>query len=203
MNYTKRNIKALTKQIEYANKTVDRYGKDQSGDNVYCFDEYGFRVQPNSTTVTEPDVLFFGGSTSFGVGVPFEQTFPCQLSGMLGISIYNMSYACCYYDNKLIYETIVQAKDAFATDNIVVQWVTDKRNPDDPITVDQYVSKVKEIYPKSVHTFIDGADTWMDLPNDCFQLINPVWFDSAANNTHPGPKTHHVLAKFCKKYLNV
>jgi hypothetical protein len=194
-------IKALTGQIRHADQNLKSYGWDQSNTVDYYFDSNGFRVSRNPSSASIADLLIFGGSINFGVGVNIEDTFYSIISKKLNKTFYNMCYAQYEYNNKIIYETICQANKEFGPKQSIIQWVSDKRSPSNSTSLYDYIMKTKEMFPKSVHFLIDGRDTKQELDQTIFNLINPPWLDRVANDTHPGPKTHRALAQVVEKYL--
>lgn len=185
--------RALTDQLTHANSTLTKYGWDDSQAVAYHFDNRGFRVS-GENTAQQPDILFFGGSTSFGIGVSYEETYPYVMCNALGKSFYNLSYAQHLYNNALIYATACQAFQTYGPKQSFFQWVSDKRLPETSVTVYEYINQLNKLFPDCLHIMIDGLET--GLQHSAFSLINPPWMDSVANNTHPGPRTHEGIAKF-------
>jgi hypothetical protein len=190
-------LKALTKQIDYAGSTHQRYGYDQSGDIEYQFNSSGFRGE----LVDNPNIIFVGGSISFGVGIKYAKTYGCVLSSMQSLSHWNISYAQEYYDNEIIYQTVLQIHKLIGGIPIVIQWVSDTRNPKAVYKLDQLIDMTNQLFKDHVHLLIDGRDKKEEILTDHCDLINPPWLDSTADHTHPGIKTHNGLAKFILKKL--
>lgn len=59
--------------LNLAGKSVNKYGKDQTGKIIYRFDQYGFR-EGNDYNL-DPTYVFFGASALAGIGVQQEHRF--------------------------------------------------------------------------------------------------------------------------------
>ena len=66
---------ALSSQFEQANKLIKKYGKDNTGTIDYKFNSKGFRSYDEY--IVKPDILFAGGSISFGIGV--DEVLECPI----------------------------------------------------------------------------------------------------------------------------
>lgn len=193
-------IDALTKQINYAGTKLYNYGHDHSGLIEYKFNSSGFRSYDEYTSV--PELVFAGGSISFGIGVAETATYKHQVATFLNKTYWDLSYASEYYDNELIYNTLLKLNAIDKTASIVIQWVSDLRNSAPAGTLYSYIQNINEMFPNCLHFYIDGRETKQNLNTNYFDLINPVWLDSVADNTHPGIKTHNGISKFIIKKIN-
>lgn len=192
-------LKAVNDQIQFSNQQLDRYGKDQTGKVSYQFNSAGFRSNLEFDYL--PDMVFFGGSTVFGVGVSVEQTFPHIIADEKNFKIWNCSYACVNYNNQMIFDTIVLVHQHVKDIPVVVHWVGDRYDPLCTTSVYQFVEAAKKLYSHSIHFLIDGQEEKDKIIPGYFDLINPIWADISATDTHPGPKTHKGLAGFIIKKL--
>jgi hypothetical protein len=188
-----------TNQLTYANTLQTIYGFDKSGSIQYHFNSQGFR---GDDYTSRPDIVFLGGSISFGVGVNYNETYSYILSLKKNLKFWNLSYAQEYYDNELIYKTIQELHTHQITDiPIIVQWVSDLRNKSATKNLQELIDLTNSLYNKHIHLLIDGREDRNKITSSQFDLINPIWLDSVADNTHPGPKTHRGLADFLIKKL--
>ena len=191
--------KALTKQIEYAGTIKTVYGFDKSNSVEYYFDSDGFRNKLDCTV--PPDIVFAGGSISFGIGVPYDKCYGQLVANELGLLGWNISYAQEYYDNEIIFETILQLYQQVKNIPLVIQWVSDKRNPADKKSCYQLINETNSLFNNCIHLLIDGREAKENIIAGTFDLINPPWLDTVANSTHPGIKTHQELSKYILKKL--
>ena len=189
-------MKALSNQLEQANKTINTYGKDKTGNIDYQFNSYGFRS--NLEYVRKPDILFAGGSISFGIGVDESHTYKSILSKSLGFSYWDISYAGTY-NNVTIYETIKSYQEIY-NDKIVIQWVSDSRT-NSKYTVYDYVDDINNSFKKAIHIYID-KEKKNEIQKGFFELVSPIWIDYSANFTHPGIETHKGIAKYLQRKIN-
>lgn len=74
-------------------KTVDRFGYDQSGANLYRFNAQGYRSDVDYD-FSNPCLVTVGPSISFGIGIPVEKSFSFLLSQSLSLHNYNFSIGC-------------------------------------------------------------------------------------------------------------
>jgi len=67
-------------QLEYAGKHTDQFVWDNNTEVElsYCFNKQGFRSNIEFIDVTHPCVVYLGDSTTFGMGVEYEQTWAFQ-----------------------------------------------------------------------------------------------------------------------------
>ena len=186
---------ALSSQLEHANKLIKKYGKDDTGTIDYKFNSKGFRSYDEYFKKT--DMLFAGGSVSFGIGVDESHTYKSILSKRLGLSYWDISYAGSY-DNSTIYETIQNYKKLH-NKIIIVQWVGDYRNKNN-LKVYDYINDISDCFEKAIHIYIDKEK--QDIQQEYFKLVNPVWIDYSANSTHPGIKTHKGIAGYLERKIN-
>lgn len=193
-------IRAITKQLNYAGSALLNYGYDSSGLVEYKFNSSGFRSYNEYTSV--PELVFAGGSISFGIGIAETDTYKHKVATFLNKTYWDLSYASEHYDNESIYNTLLELSTIDKTGCIVIQWVSDSRNTEHTATVYSYIQTINDIFSNCLHFYIDGKETKQNLKSNYFDLINPVWLDSVANNTHPGKKTHANLAKFIIKKIN-
>ncbi len=191
-------IQALSDQIKYSNSTIHKYGFDISGLIDYKFNSSGFRNDFNFELSNSADIVFAGGSISLGIGVANCDAYKTVVATCLDKTMWDVSYAYEFYSNKIIYETIMQVYEHIGDRLLVIQWVSDMRAPDS-ITVYDYIQEVNKKFSTAVHIFIDGRE---DPKREYFDLVNPPWFGTTANGTHPDAKTHNGIAKFILKKLN-
>ena len=187
---------ALSSQFEQANKLIKKYGKDNTGTIDYKFNSKGFRSYDEY--IVKPDILFAGGSISFGIGVDESNTYKSILSKSFGMSYWDISYAGSY-DNSIIYETIQNYKKLH-NEIVIVQWVGDYRNKN-TLKVYDYINNINLWFKKAIHIYIDKENKH-DIKQEYFKLINTVWIDYSANFTHPGIKTHKGIAGYLERKFN-
>jgi hypothetical protein len=192
-------INIIQEQRNFSNRVVDRYGQDQSGTVTYRFNAQGFRSEADFNY--PPDLVFFGGSTPFGVGVPIEQTFPHVVAKEKNLKIWNCSYACVKYNNQDFFDTISLVHQEVKNIPIVVQWVSDKYDPLCTVPVYTFIEQTKKLYPDSVHMLIDSLVEKDKILSGYFDLVSPPFIDKSASTTQAGPKTHQLLSKFLIKKL--
>ena len=193
-------LKAVNEQIQFSNQLLNRYGKDQTGKISYQFNSLGFRSDVEFDYL--PDIVFFGGSSTFGVGVSIEQTFPHVVAYEKNLKLWNCSYAFVKYNNQMIFDTVALVHQQVKDIPIVVQWVGDRYDPKCTTPVYEFVNAVKKLYPHSIHFLIDGQEEKHKITPGYFELINPIWVDTSVTDTHPGLKTHKGIAGFIIKKLS-
>jgi hypothetical protein len=59
-------------------QTLNKFGYDNTGSNVYKFNSQGYRSNIDFD-FARPCLVTVGPSTSFGIGLPVEKTFPFLL----------------------------------------------------------------------------------------------------------------------------
>jgi hypothetical protein len=187
-------VKALTEQVSYANKIINQFGKDLSGTIEYSFNSSGFRSPTEFNT--KPELIVAGGSIFFGVGADFKNIASSVIAEKKNIIVWNLSYAQYYYDNTIIYDTVMEVYKQTKDIPIAIQWVSDQRNLSATRSVYSYIDEIKKIFNKSFHCLIDGQEQKENMLIDQFDLINPVWFDRDISGTHPGKLTHSTIARF-------
>lgn len=193
-------ICALSNQIKYANSTVTKYGNDNSGIIEYKFNNNGFR---NSTDfLKNPDIIFAGGSISFGIGLSNDDCYKTIVSTTLNKSYWDLSYAGEYYDNNMIYTTVLAMHKIVGDVPVVIQWVSDLRSDSISKKIYSYIDQLNTLFSKCIHIFIDGRESKQSLDLRYFGLANPIWIDTAACGTHPGKKTHQGIAKMILRELH-
>lgn len=184
---------ALSSQFEQANKLIKKYGKDNTGTIDYKFNSKGFRSAEEYIVI--PDLLFAGGSISFGIGVSQNCTYKSVFAQRLGLTYWDISYAGTY-NNTTIYETIKEYQKIFDK-HVIIQWVSDARHKSKSNIYD-YIDDINKCFQRSTHIYIDKENK-QDLKQEYFDLINPVWIDYSANFTHPGIETHKGIAGYLEK----
>jgi len=185
-------IEAVNKQLEYRNTTLTSYGYDTSNNIEYRFNAQGFRNDYDFDA--DPQIIFAGGSLSFGIGVAESDRYSSILSSDLGLHKWDISYAGEYYENATIYQTLLQLTKCNQVP-LIIQWVSQNRNTKNK-TAD-YIKNIDALFPNAVHIMYDGTA----VDEGEFLITNPVWLDSVADNSHPGAKTHWGLAKFLRTHI--
>jgi len=191
-------VKCLTTQYEFRNSVLSEFGFDQTGDCSYEFNSQGFR---DEEFLQVPDIIFAGGSISFGIGIDKKYRYGNLVSDERLLSSWNISYAQEYYNNEIIFQTLISATTVGKISSAVVQWVSDKRQSNTEKNVYEYIDLTNKMFDNAVHILIDGRDDKEEIKANVFDLINPPWVDKTAGNTHPGKRTHIGLAKFILKKL--
>jgi hypothetical protein len=187
-------IKCFTEQALLKNKNLSNYGFDKSGKINYHFDEYGFR---NNNYNIKPNLIIFGGSIVFGIGIEKKYTLGDAICTILNKTHWNLSYANYYYDNQIIYETI-KSTIIPTSIPILVQWVSDKRNNSNLLY--QYILEIKDLFTNSIHFLNDARETKSELNRQVFSLVNPKFIDIGEDGIHPGKKTNLGLARYFIKH---
>lgn len=183
-------IKALSPQFNYAGNTIDSYGFDTTKTIQYKFNSSGFRSTDEYEST--PDMIFSGGSISFGIGMSLELCYPFLVSDQLKNTHWNISYAADGYNNKVIYDTIINLE---VIAPIIIQWVSDLRDP--KYSVSNFISEVNKKFPIAIHMLIDGREDRHNYKESTLvDLVNPIKLDLDVSGTHFGAKTHLAIAKY-------
>lgn len=161
-------------------QSVDKFGLDSSQRVLYQFNNQGWRSQIDYTS--DPDILFFGCSLVFGIGVPIEETFSHRFPNSQNYGVSGK------YTNRNIYDIASSVlRDTPDTIPTVIVW-TDRDS-------DMALSFSRE-FPKSLQFFCG------DVPDQTRCWPTPKNLDWDASRTHPGPLTHYFFYKCLTKLLN-
>jgi hypothetical protein len=90
------------------NQTVTCFGYDSTNTVEYSFNSLGYRG--TEFTATDP-ILILGNSISFGIGLPYSQTFGSLLEKSLNTPVYNLawgSYAHTNYEQLELLQQVLE-----------------------------------------------------------------------------------------------
>lgn len=164
---------------EHRGKTVNQWGKDNTGLIEYRFNNQGFRHHSDYNWT--PKIAIFGNSIVFGVGIPKDQILcsilpDCQNYGLSG--------------NYMNWHSVENLKQFVKIHNsrIVFFWIG--RN--EPI--EDMIQEVNAVAPNVLH--ISSGEKQKGAIN-----LMPAK-DADVSGTHPGPKTHAMWARTIELLLN-
>tara|TARA_R110002153_G_scaffold213579_1_gene366108 strand:+ start:436 stop:951 length:516 start_codon:yes stop_codon:yes gene_type:complete len=160
---------------EARNSTVDSWGKDLTCSIKYKFDQYGFRNFNNYEK--KPDLVFFGCSLLFGIGVEKQDAFTSNFN------CWNFGLAGKYTEGEIL-ECYNQFQDLKIDCKMVFVW----RN--------------KDWLPNL--NFGDQNKIYHCLPfknenKNHVRLLDYVDYD--VSGTHWGIKTHQKFGKLLSSFL--
>jgi len=158
-------------------KTLNKFGKDATGQITYTFNQQGFRSLYNFDFV--PDYAFFGCSLVFGVGVQMQQTFPYLFQNSQNYGIagnYNN------LDTFILITQFVNSSLYCNTVKIAVVW-----HLRDVDHLESYYHALKNY---NILHFFCGRP----LPYErCYSVFPNIDYD--VSKTHYGPKSHRTFYK--------
>lgn len=159
-------------------QTVSAWGKDQTGQISYQFNNQGFRAEQDYDW--SPDIAFFGNSIVFGIGMPKEKILTSFFSNSQ-----NYGLAGAYLNSHSVENLKRFVDQGFAqpATKIVFFWV-DRPGIEN---IADLVNQVNDLHKNILH--ISSGEKHAG----CINLVPSIDFDISA--THPGPKTHQVWAK--------
>lgn len=102
-------------------KTVDRFGYDQSGENLYRFNAQGYRSDVDYD-FSKPCLVTVGPSISFGIGIPMEKTFSFLLAQSLALDNYNFSLGCVRHTSYDYIRLLKQLAEKPNIQAMVINW---------------------------------------------------------------------------------
>jgi hypothetical protein len=170
-------INHVPSMIDYQNQIVNSFGKDQTGQINYQFNQQGFRGSTNFNFI--PDYAFFGCSLVFGIGVPEQLTFPYLFN-----HAHNYGLAGSYdnHDIMLLLENFLNSELYAPQTKIAVVW-----HSRDADCLDDFYSKLKQYL--IIHFFCGQCLPYVN----CYST--PANLDYDVSNTHYGVNSHRVLWK--------
>lgn len=162
---------------ELRGKTVDKFGRDNTGLISYQINRQGFRSDQDFNFV--PDYVFFGSSLVMGIGVPVQQTFAAQFANSQNYGV------CGTYSNKKIFDIIqlYLASNCYSSHTKKVVVWTDRESDD----LERYYQELK---PLEFFHFFCGTQL---EHTHCFKFLPNLDLD--VSQTHMGVKTHQVFYK--------
>ena len=177
-------INSVVGMLEKRGQTVDRYGRDQTGQIQYRFNEQGFRAEQTLDFI--PDYAFFGASLVAGIGVSVEKTFASQFNNSHNYGL------CGKYLNESSFNHIkqfIQSPLFHKKIKMAVFW-TDR----DVEYLDDYYHNLTGL--PLIHFFCGTP-----LPySRCYRMVPNLDYD--ASNTHIGPVTHKFIYKLLCDLFN-
>ena len=164
-------------------KSLNKYGKDQTGKIVYRFDQYGFRE--GNDYKLQPTYVFFGASILAGIGVQKEHRFsnyiqPSWNFGLCGNYIEEESIQN-YFSFVANYRYENNFKVIFCWKNLEIE------------KLKRLISKV----PDKENIF-HCVPLKIEQKRTCLYLKN---IDYDVSNTHWGPVTHEKFGKLLWQLL--
>lgn len=163
--------------IELAGKTVDKFGKDQTGQIQYSFNRQGFRSSVDYCN--SPDYAFFGCSLVFGVGVDQQHLFSALFNNSHN---YGLAGEYNNHDVMTVLKTFLMSDLYHCTTNIAVVW-----HSRDSDCLPEFYNQLRDYNIKHFY-----CGTSLKQPQ-CYRF--PPQQDQDVSDTHPGPKTHHMFSK--------
>ena len=177
-------INHIQEMYNLRNQTLNKFGKDQTGQITYQFNSQGWRNSYEHNFV--PQYAFFGNSSVLGIGVHRDQIFT---------SMFEDSYNCglaVNYTNQDIATSILNFINSDLFDpqvKIAVVW-TD-RNPE------QIVHCYNQVKDLNLKNFFCGTSIKKE---NCWAMIPQI--DKDVSGTHMGPATHRLFFKFLCNVFN-
>jgi len=162
---------------ENRGRVLDKFGLDQTGKIQYKFNNQGFRA--NKDYCDQPNIVFFGCSLVFGIGVSYDKTFTAQFHRS-----HNYGLAGDY-DNIAIYQIIMmwlKSDSSQTCVNRVVVW-SDRDN-----AMAQHYAQC--LLPYGFVNFFCGVVPGLD---NCYAM--PPKKDLDISSTHMGPRSHKLFYK--------
>lgn len=163
--------------FRHRGKVLRAFGKDQTNQITYKFNQQGFRDDKDFDFV--PNYAFFGCSLVFGIGVAQENTFTYLFENSQNYGLAGQ------YDNHDVMTTVENFlnSDIYSSNSkLVVVWHS--RDSDD---LDKFYDRLSDY---NVLHFFCGAP--LSRPN-CHAF--PRELDQDVSGTHPGPNTHKVFSR--------
>jgi hypothetical protein len=165
-------------------QTVIAWGKDQTGQVEYTFNNQGFRSDTEYDW--QPDVAFFGNSIIFGIGLPKEFVLTSQFTHS-----HNYGLAGTYLNKHSVENLRRFVEQGFCKLSIKIVFFWIERPGVENIP--ELIKQVDNLCPNVLH--ISSGNKYPG----CINLMPHI--DRDASGTHPGPKTHAVWAKAIKLLL--
>jgi hypothetical protein len=196
--------------IQWANRTTRFFGYDQQGNVPYQFDNLGFRTGDTSGSLS---INLIGNSVSFGIGLPFDQTFGAMVANNLNKKLRNYSFGCYSHEN---HDHLTNLKNLVAQDNNDIYVVQinnlDRRRMDQDTVVTgnefnfckrqflDYFDQVTDLLKHKPTMFLYWDNIEFNLPKsvtDQILIFNKFFLDNSLpdNKDTFGPKSHQVIAK--------
>jgi hypothetical protein len=153
-------------------QTLNKFGYDNTGSNVYKFNSQGYRSNIDFD-FARPCLVTVGPSTSFGIGLPVEKTFPFLLAQDLALDNYNFSVGCLKHTSNDYLGLLSQLAKKPNIKVIVINWNNLSRVRNTQEVVDDHdrlacISRLENL--------IVSADRLISVP--CFYtLFDPDQFD--------------------------
>lgn len=170
---------------EHRGKQYQYFGKHTDGRPVsYSFNELGFR---GPKFHTDPDVVVYGSSFSFGIGLEWEQSWHQQIARIKNIKVNCYAGAGFAVTNNDIVD-LFQAYPPQNTSKVILQ-LREEEYTTAPYNLPPGIMAFKvdkEVKDKVVPTFL-----WRSF------------VDKAADGIHPGPRTHLNWAIILSKLWNL
>lgn len=185
------------------------FGYDQTDSVEYSFNSLGFRSQEPSRGAR---LAVIGNSVSFGIGLPFEQSFGSIISKKLNLELDNLSLGCYPHEN---YDTIINIQ-SLAQQNQETIFIIQINNLDrvryenKVIRCDDsalcmkkfldYFDQVTQILHNRPCMFVYWDDKSYDIPNAVSKKIkikNQFHLDQSlsTNSDTFGSTSHKVIAQ--------
>jgi len=168
-------INHVQEMYDLRNTIVSKFGKDQTGQITYQFNNQGWRnnVEYDFT----PEYAFFGNSSVLGIGVDNNQIFASKFQNS-----YNCGLAVNYTNQDIVTSIVNFSNSVWFNKKIKMAVIWTDRNSEDIV---QCYNQVKDLNLKN---FFCGAP--VDDKN-CWAMIPQI--DKDISGTHMGPATHQLF----------
>ncbi len=204
-------------------KTVKNFGYDKQGDTTYSFNSLGYRSDREFKKDSE-SICVFGNTISFGLGVPFKDTYAELLSAKTGIPAYNFSWGCHNHTNLEQLDLIDQVLDMHKPWYVVFQINSlnrvrkstthvSRQNSVEEIKEhhDLFMSRLQKTFSNINHCFLYWDGETHDLPMpEC--LIDNRYFIQHDNAYHDSKgvmipvtnsKSHKLISLKIQEHIRI
>jgi hypothetical protein len=157
---------------QFRGQTVDKFGYDQSGFNIYRFNDQGYRSDVDFD-FSKPCLVTIGPSISFGIGLPIEKTFSFLLAQKLKLDNYNFGIGCLKHTNNDYLDLLIDIGKKPNIQGIIINWNNLSRVQD--------MQEVYDDYDRSncisrLESLLETADQLISVPK-FYILFDPDQLD--------------------------
>lgn len=197
--------------LDLANKSVDTFRYDQTGQTGYKFNSEGYR---SLVEFTESDpIIVIGNSISFGLGIDYSQTFGEIISNKINHPVYNFSIGAYRHSNHYQLLRLNYILDYFQPKHVIYQinnlinvsghgiedTVQELDEPKALKTFESFWEDLQHSLSKINHSIIYYDDIDYGVPDvikNKILIYNRYKVDAAISNMDQtfGPKTHKLIA---------
>lgn len=179
----------------YREQTLDKYSYDRSGQIEYSFNSNGFR---DSEFTFDPEYVFFGCSSVFGVGIQAHERFSSYFANSYNLGLETDDSTkfdlTAPYSNTDILETIYSYYEMMREPpgcKMAVVWTDRDHEP-----IDLLIGRCNKEIPYKIYHFKVGKH------NSEFAINLAAQVDQDVSKTHAGPKTHKLWRYQISKTFN-